>query len=128
MDKTIRIAKKDSWEAGYGVGVTGPTTPVSRPTVLESTEYDKWENLNKEGPRPPCRHTVIRDGFTTVAIIPLPKDKEWEGWFTAVLMSKSRALLGLVEEVYHVVTNERALLAADWKDRAEALLKRIGRM
>ena len=63
---------KGKWVNGYGQGVTGPSTPVSSPTVGEAVKYDDWVGAGEDYDNyPQPNHTIISVGKETVAIIPL---------------------------------------------------------
>jgi hypothetical protein len=58
------------WSNGYGEGVTGPTTPSpAGPTCGEACEIYDWDNSDKKGTYPQIKHTVIKKGMTTIAIV-----------------------------------------------------------
>ena len=46
-----------NWKVDYGIGVTGPTCPVSRPFVREDWPY-----------------TVVRSGTEVIAVVPAQSD------------------------------------------------------
>ena len=58
---------------GYGAGVTGPSTPVSYPTVAEAVAMEDWKNAGSIGEVPIPQHTVLTIGTKTIAIIPTNK-------------------------------------------------------
>lgn len=111
------------WEYGWGNGVTGPTSPTCKPTVTESVEYTQWENNGaNEAARPPIRHNVVRQGLTTLAIIPLPKGNERVGHARGTLMARAPAMHVLLKAVYEVVKDKDMPELKDWKRDAGIVL------
>lgn len=78
------------WINGYGIGVTGPTTPVDRPTVHEAVEYQDWVDEGQPGDEPDIQHTIVSCGTITIAIIPTIKP---EGSDNAALITAAPKLL-----------------------------------
>ncbi len=86
---------KGKWVNGYNGGVTGPTTPVSEPTVAESVAQYDYKHGHQQT-EPEIQHTIVSCNKQTIAIIPTCVD---EGEANAQLIALAPAMLQMLEDV-----------------------------